>query len=142
MTGLFEAQCYLDDFESSISEIQKRLNQRQSDRIFSSHVWMSQKIDDLILGKLKPIKEKITYAQQSTDSNLIHLKVALNLTTELYGLLNEINSLYKQREGYSAIKRRWDYNFPAIFDRVNKLRDKLKVSKEILEGPSKPYFKM
>ncbi|MBI2148955.1 hypothetical protein HYU23_04695 [Candidatus Woesearchaeota archaeon] len=132
MATLEETENFLVSVENLVKDLKEKQESKSNERLLSSHVWLSDYIDNQIKTKVMPLKDALTTLKDKHVGDFksnTQFDATITFCNDIIKLLNEINSLNKIRASYIDVKLKWQYNIPQIVDKVKHLRNRFNIIK-------------
>ncbi len=132
MATLDDADIYLIDVENIIRDLKSKYDSKQSERLISSHVWMSDHIDRQVKPKVLSFKDALTTIKDrhvGDFKSTTQFDTVITFCNDLLRLLDNVNTMYKMRANYIDIKLKWQYNLPQMLDKIQHMRNRFNIIK-------------
>ena len=132
MTKIDDMEIHLSNIESFVNDIKFKVQSKQSERVLSSHVWMSDMIEKTLNKSVKPfidsIKDlKLEYEQAVGPT--VQFDFIVKQSNELNKHLSNINSSYKNKLPFSQISPQLNQTIPDISYNLTSLRNRFNILK-------------
>ena len=135
MATLEDTDNFLAGVENLVKDIRNKYESKQNERVISSHVWMSDYIDQAIKNKVMPLKDSLTTLKDrhvGDFKSTTQFDAIINFCSDIIKILNEVNTLYKMRANLVDLKLKWQYALPQIEDKVKHMRNRFNIIKSQL----------
>ncbi|MBS3152017.1 hypothetical protein J4230_01260 [Candidatus Woesearchaeota archaeon] len=132
MATLDDAEGFLVGVENTVKELGEKYNSKQSERVLSSHVWMSDYIDGMVKNKVNRLRDALTTLKDKHVGefrSVTQFDAIITFCNDISKLLNDINTLYRMRSNYVDIKLKFQYNLPQIEDKIKHMRNRFNIIK-------------
>ncbi|HIH25840.1 hypothetical protein J4476_04900 [Candidatus Woesearchaeota archaeon] len=132
MTKIDDMEFHLDKIESFVNDIKYKLQSKQSERVLSSHVWMSDSIEKTINNSVKPFMDSIKDFKSEYEQAVgptVQFDFIIKHSNELNKHLNNLNSSYKNKLPFSQISPQLNQSIPEISSNLNSLRNRFNILK-------------
>lgn len=130
MATLDDAESFLVAVEGCIRDLKEKYDSKQSERLLSSHVWMSGYLENQVKSRVVSLKDALSVIK---DKHVGDFKSSTQFDTviaqcnEIIKLLDGISTMYKIRANFVDIKLKFQYNLPQILEKVKSMRNRFNI---------------
>ncbi|MEK6947814.1 MAG: hypothetical protein AABX19_01080 [Nanoarchaeota archaeon] len=132
MAKLEDMESHLNNIESFVSDIKYKVQSKQSERVLSSHVWMSDMIEKTITKSVKPFIDSIKEFKSEYEKAVgptVQFDFIVKHSNELNKHLSNLNSSYKNKLPFSQISPQLNQSIPEISANLTSLRNRFNILK-------------
>ena len=122
-----EIEPVLRQFEYSITDLTKKYDGKQSDRIFANTVWMSDFLDSRIKSQLNTLKQALESLNTQDLTVQNNVSITMDQIQEIEKALDAILFPYKNRYDLPQIYQAWRINLPLINEKLRSLRHRVDI---------------
>lgn len=129
--GIQEVDQTLKKFEFSMRDLIQKYNGKQSQRLFSSTVWMVDHLEGQIKNELGSIKNELEVLKTGSDNATIQNNAVISMqhANEIEVILKTIILSYKDDAVLQNINSVWASNIPAIGEKLKSMRHRVDIIK-------------
>lgn len=131
-TLLEDAELLLAQIERGLQDIKLKFESKQSERIISNHVWMSDYIDKSVKKHIAPLKDLLMKLRGSSMGDFktsTNFDVAARYCSEIERTLESLLFLYRTRASITDLKLKWQYSLQPIMENFNHLKNRFAIIK-------------
>lgn len=122
-----EIEPVLRQFEFTIQDITKKYQGKQSDRLFSSTVWMTDFLDSNVRSQLESIRRVLEAIQTQDTTVQNNIIIILEQLKEIEKALDNILFQYANKYDYPHIDHAWRQNLLIINEKLKSLRHRVDI---------------
>lgn len=132
MVVIDEVESHLGSIELFINDLKNKHDSKQSERVLSNNIWMSDMMDRTINKNIIPLSSSIKDLRVEYEKRIgsaSQFDFALKHCTEVHKLMSNLHSSYKQGLGVLDIKLKLHYTLPELSSNLNSLRNRVNILK-------------
>ncbi|MBI5391744.1 hypothetical protein HZB00_01955 [Candidatus Woesearchaeota archaeon] len=132
--GLDDIESAVRSFEGTVNDFSKKLAGKQSQRLFTSHVWMKDILEKRTNQDLKTIKNELELLKkQDLDSGVENnVNMGIKHCQEVEKLMQRLIEIHKQQNEYSYVEAHWNQILPSVMDRLSHFKNRFSIVKGML----------
>jgi len=126
-----EADQLLKEFEFSIRDLTQKYEGKQSQRLFTSTVWIVDHLESKVKSQLNQVKKEMDALKNTSENATIQNNAGISLqhVQEIECGINEILFPYKNNYEIGQIDQAWAKSLPAINEKLKSLRHRIDIIK-------------
>lgn len=117
----------LRQFESSITDLTKKYDGKQSDRLFANTVWMSDFLDSKVRSQLNGLRDAVESLNAKDLTIQNNVSIIVGQIKEIEAALDALLFPYKNRYDLPQIYQAWRGNLPVINEKLRSLRHRVDI---------------
>ena len=117
----------LMQFEYSISDLTKKYDGKQSDRLFANTVWMTDFLDSKVRSQLNTLRDAVESLDAKDLTIQNNVSIIVGQIKEIESALNALLFPYKNRYDLPQIYQARRGNLPTINEKLRSLRHRVDI---------------